>query len=116
MAAFDDTDLAEILGQELPNLDAVTGGGGKGTRKTTGREAILEFFGQRWREGDRGPVPFGEIGKNVSAVKTRALTNALKKLVTERLLCSDGGFYMMTEEAAALLGVDDKSKGEDDDE
>lgn len=115
--AFDSLDPAELLGMGVPTIDRATLAGDSSDQRKPGggREAVLEFFGERWLRGERGLVKFGEIDTNVKAVKTRALTNALNKLVEEHMLiCENGpdgtkGWYRLTESGAEHLGVMDEA-------
>lgn len=117
LAAFDSMDPAELLGVGVPTIDrsALTGDSGEQRKPGGGREAVLEFFAERWLEGDRDPIKFGVIDANVKAVKTRALTNVLNKLVDEHMLvCENGpdgskGWYRLTESGAEHLGVMDEA-------
>ncbi|MFD6565419.1 hypothetical protein [Micromonospora profundi] len=110
--AFDALDPAELLGQGIPTIDrsALTGEPGG---KEGGREAVLRLFAGMWEEGDRDPVRFGVISDRVKAVKTRALTNVLNKLVADAILVNetgpDGktGWYSLTESGAEHLGVNE---------
>lgn len=117
LAAFDQLDPAELLGVQMPTLDRPSDGTAGERKNGGGREAVLEFFADRWRAGDREPVKFGVIDENVKAVKTRALTNVLNKLVQEMLLVNevgpDGktGWYRLTETGAEHLGVYDDEVG-----
>lgn len=114
LAAFDDMDPAELLGVQMPTLTREITEADVNERKGGGREAVLEFFAQRWVEGDRDPVKFGVIDQNVKAVKTRGLTNVLNKLVDEQILVNergpDGktGWYSLTESGAEHLGLLDE--------
>lgn len=112
--AFDDMDPAELLGVQMPNLTRDVAEADDNERKGGGREAVLEFFAQRWMEGDRDPVKFGVIDQNVHAVKTRALTNVLNRLVEEQIMLNergpDGktGWYSLTESGAEHMGLLDE--------
>ncbi|MEU0078499.1 hypothetical protein ABZY58_11435 [Micromonospora tulbaghiae] len=112
--AFDNMDPAELLGVQLPNLTREVTEADVNERKGGGREAVLEFFAQRWMEGDRDPVKFGVIDHNVKAVKTRGLTNVLNRLVDDQIMVNergpDGktGWYSLTESGAEHLGLLDE--------
>ncbi|SCF42497.1 FtsK/SpoIIIE family [Micromonospora carbonacea] len=113
LAAFDAMDPAELLGTQIPTLDRPAGQGDPAGGKGGGREAVLEFFADRWNSGDVDPIKFGVIDENVKAVKTRALTNVLNKLVQEQVLANEtgpdgkSGWYRLTESGAEHLGVDE---------
>ncbi|MEU7170284.1 hypothetical protein ABZ949_02185 [Micromonospora tulbaghiae] len=117
--AFDNMDAAELLGVQMPNLSREVSEADANERRGGGREAVLEFFAQQWAEGDREPVKFGEIDQNVKAVKTRALTNVLNKLVEETILANDRGpdgktgWYTLTDSGAEHLGLVDDGEDEE---
>ncbi|WP_250029843.1 type IV secretory system conjugative DNA transfer family protein [Paractinoplanes maris] len=103
--AFDSMDPAEILGAGIPSnlLDSAPG---ETTPPAGGREAVLRYFADRWLDGDRDPVPFGELANAVrTTIKTRACTNACNKLVTEQILATAEGSYWLTEAGAEMVGV-----------
>lgn len=114
LAVFDSTDPAELLGVGIPA--GLLGGVGSsaanpsaGDGKTGGKEAVLRVLSERWLEGDREPVPFGEIAKAVaSVVKTRACTNACNKLVEEQIVENIDGAYRLTESGAEQLDLADE--------
>ncbi|MCW6003835.1 hypothetical protein K1W54_04460 [Micromonospora sp. CPCC 205371] len=104
--AFDALDPAELLGLGIPTIDL--GAAKPSGSKQGGRDALLRFFADRWLEGDRDPVPFGQLADAVrDVIKTRACTDAVRKLVEEGLLVNDGG-YALTDAGAELLGVLDE--------
>jgi hypothetical protein len=107
LAAFDSLDPAELLGAGIPA--GLFGGQDTDTdasKAVGGREAVLKFFAQRWLEGDRDLVPFGEVAAGVrDVVKTRACTNALNKLVADMVLENRDGSYALTEAGAEQLGL-----------
>ncbi|MEU7978274.1 hypothetical protein AB0B63_07050 [Micromonospora sp. NPDC049081] len=113
LAAFDSMDPAELLGAQIPTIDRPAAGTTE-AGKEGGREAVLRYFADRWIDGDRDPVKFGVIDENVKAVKTRALTNVLNKLVTEGMLVNEtgpdgkSGWYSLTESGAEHLGVNEE--------
>ena len=118
LAAFDAIDPAELLGASLAALSRQESSGGADGGKGGGREAVLEFMSARWEAGDRDPIRFGEIDKAVKAVKTRALTNVLAKLVDNGYLRNetgpDGkkGWYSLTADGAEYLGLVDEGDDE----
>jgi hypothetical protein len=106
LAAFDSMDPAELLGAGIPSnlLDDAPSSDEKPA--AGGREAVLRFFAERWLDGDREPVPFGDIASAVrDVVKTRACTNACNKLVTDQMLASVDGKYWLTEAGADQLDI-----------
>ncbi|GGN39347.1 hypothetical protein FHR83_006738 [Actinoplanes campanulatus] len=109
LEAFDNMDPAEILGAGIPSnlLDSAPG---DTTPPAGGREAVLRFFADRWLDGDRDPVQFGDLAAAVrSVIKTRACTNAVNKLAGEQILDTDGrGGYWLTESGAEQIGVLDE--------
>jgi hypothetical protein len=113
LAAFDAMDPAELLGAQIPTIDRAAAGT-TDAGKEGGREAVLRYFADLRMDGDRDPVKFGVIDENVKAVKTRALTNVLNKLVTEGLLVNEtgpdgkSGWYSLTESGAEHLGVNEE--------
>jgi hypothetical protein len=105
LAAFDSMDPAEILGAGIPSnlLDSAPG---DTSPPAGGREAVLRFFADRWLDGDRDPVPFGDLATAVrTSIKTRACTNACNKLVAEQILATGNGAYWLTEAGAEQMGV-----------
>jgi hypothetical protein len=108
--AFDNMDPAELLGAGIPA--GLFGGGDTdmdASKAMGGREAVLRFFAERWLDGDRDPVPFGDVATAVrDVVKTRACTNACNKLVTDQVLDTDAGKYWLTKSGAELIGVLDE--------
>ena len=109
LKAFDAMDPAELLGAGIPDLRATQdddmSGNGEGRRPGAGREAVLAFLAQRWMDGDRDQIQFGELNKNVKAVKTRTLSNVLKRLVADGLLVTDNGGYALSDRGAEELGL-----------
>ena len=118
LAAFDAIDPAELLGASMAAFGGQEPSGGADGGKGGGREAVLEFMAARWEAGDRDPIRFGEIDKAVKAVKTRALTNVLAKLVDNGYLRNetgpDGkkGWYSLTADGAEYLGLVDEGDDE----
>lgn len=105
LEAFDSLDPAELLGIGVPTLDLDAAAKPAG-RKGGGRDAVLRFLAERWADGDRDPVPFGVIDGSVDAVKTRALTNVMNKLVADGLAANRDGAYVLTEAGAEHLGLE----------
>lgn len=104
LTAFDSMDPAEVLGSGIPS--ALVSNASADARPQGGREAVLKFFADRWLDGDREPVAFGDIAASVrDVVKTRACTNACNKLVTDQILATEGGAYWLTEAGAEQLGL-----------
>jgi len=103
LAAFDALDPAELVGAEMPDLrvDAADAG----ASKPGGRDAVLRFLADRWQDGDHSLTSFGDIDSSVSAVKTRALSNVLKKLVDDQLLVTETGAYALSARGAEELGL-----------
>lgn len=107
LEAFDTMDPAELLGAGIP-AGLFGSPDDDESKPVGGREAVLRFFADRWLEGDRDPVPFGDVAKAVrDVVKTRACTNVCNKLVSETVLASDDGKYWLTEVGAEQLGLDE---------
>lgn len=109
LAAFDSMDPAELLGAGIPSnlLDDAASTDEKPA--AGGREAVLRFFAERWLDGDREPVAFGDIASAVrDVVKTRACTNACNRLVADQVIDTDSGKYWLTEAGAELIGVLDE--------
>lgn len=105
LAAFDSLDPAVLLGTGIPTID-LTGAQPATSKPGGGREAILQFLANRWLDGEREPVPFGDVADAVSdVVKTRACTNALNKLVEETMVANVKGAYVLTEVGAEHLGL-----------
>jgi hypothetical protein len=104
--AFDSLDPAELLGIGVPILDLGAAQSATNGRKGGGRDAVLRFLAERWTNGDREPVPFGVIDRSVDAVKTRALTNVMNKLVSDGLAENCDGAYALTEAGAEQMGLD----------
>ncbi|AEV86845.1 cell division protein FtsK [Actinoplanes sp. SE50] len=105
LEAFDSMDPAELLGAGIP-ANLLDSAPGDTAPPTGGREAVLRFFAERWLDGDRDPVPFGELAGAVrTVIKTRACTNAVNKLVDEQILATDKGAYWLTESGAEQMGV-----------
>lgn len=105
--AFDSLDPADLLGIGVPTIDFTTSSKpADNTRRGGGRDAVLRFLAERWAEGDREPVPFGVIDRSVDAVKTRALTNVMNKLVADGLAVNRDGAYMLTEAGAEHMGLE----------
>ncbi|HEU5110596.1 MAG TPA: hypothetical protein VFT95_18810, partial [Micromonosporaceae bacterium] len=102
--AFDSLDPAELLGIGVPTID-LGAAPTASRRKGGGREAVLRFLAERWTNGEREPVPFGVIDRSVDAVKTRALTDVMNKLVADGLVVNRGG-YALTEAGAEHMGLE----------
>lgn len=105
LEAFDSMDPAEILGAGIPSnlLDSAPG---DDRAPIGGREAVLRFFADRWLDGDRDPVQFGDLASAIrDVIKTRACTNACNKLVEEQILDTRNGAYWLTESGAEQIGV-----------
>lgn len=105
LAAFDSLDPAVLLGTGIPTID-LTGAKPDTSKPGGGREAILQFLANRWLDGEREPVPFGDVADAVSdVVKTRACTNALNKLCEETLVANMKGAYVLTDVGVEHLGL-----------
>jgi hypothetical protein len=105
--AFDALDPAELLGLGIPTIDLAEAK--PVSSKQGGREAILRYFAERWVEGQRAPVQFGQVAEAVrDVIKTRACSDAVRKLVDATLLANDNGGYTLTDSGAEFLGLVDE--------